>query len=164
MTTFPVPGDVLGLIWVRVRLDYGENVGRAPWPRYDSTHPFLTVGENLTDTYSHAQFGEVEDYFIISMKKEKIIGEPKYDDGNILWVTSETPIELVDFPEDYGHLVNNYYRTWYEGDWGDWIEYVDGELFYLEGEGEHQIEFYGSTMETRMIFSEDFEDVFPPYQ
>ncbi|MCK4577095.1 PD40 domain-containing protein, partial [candidate division WOR-3 bacterium] len=61
--TVPVmekPGDV----WVRVRLDYGENVGQKPYPIYESISPQFLPGAPipLWQTRRLAQFGEVEDH------------------------------------------------------------------------------------------------------
>jgi len=153
-TTFTVPADTEDEIWVRVRLDYGENAGRPPWPRWESTHPF-SMGEILDDTYSHAQFGEVEDYQLYVINKVKEVGEPKYDDGDVIWVTSSTPIEIVDHPLDYPYPIKNYYRLWYDDEWSEWITYA--ESFHLEGEGLHKIEFYGKAISEEVIFSENFE-------
>ena len=157
-TIFTVPDNAADTIWVRVRLDYGENLGRSPWPRYDSTHPFDAVGEILSHTYAHAQFGEVEDYVFYTAEKVKIIGYPQYDDGDFSYVSSETPFEIVDFPEDLGTYIDNYYRLWFEDEWTDWMEYFDDDIFYLIGEGNHQVEFYGNFFETRTVFEETFED------
>ncbi|HEC75996.1 MAG TPA: hypothetical protein ENI33_01905, partial [Thermoplasmatales archaeon] len=152
-TTFTVPWNAeLGETWVRVRLDYGENAGLPPYPRYDSDFPFATP---LIDTYRHAQFGEVEDYWLYIINKTKVVGEPKYYDGEITWVTSYTPIQIIDEPEP-PYPVFNYYRLWY-GEWSPWIEYND--TFYLEGEGLHYIEYYGKVVENnKTIFYDGFND------
>ena len=155
-TTFTVPWNACKDIWVRARLDYGENAGRPPWPRYDSHHPFIAVGEILHDTYAHAQFGEVEDYHLICVNKIKVIGEPKYNDGEMVWITSYTPIEIIDEPEP-PYPVEDYYRIWYGDSWPPWMEY--NETFYLEGEGMHYIEYYGEAVEeNRTIFYDNFND------
>ncbi|HEC76001.1 MAG TPA: hypothetical protein ENI33_01935, partial [Thermoplasmatales archaeon] len=89
-TTFSVPWNALpGITWVRTRLDYGENAGRSPYPRYESHHPFIAVGEVLQDTYAHAQYGEVEDYWLYIINKVKEIGEPKYEETVLLDILQE---------------------------------------------------------------------------
>ena len=61
---FIVPAGAKPDPWVRVRLDYGENVGQAPYPIYESISPQFPPGApvNLWQTRRLAQFGEVEDY------------------------------------------------------------------------------------------------------
>lgn len=61
---FTVPNDAQPDPWVRVRLDYGENVGQKPYPLYESISPQFPPGApvKLSHTYRLAQFGEVEDY------------------------------------------------------------------------------------------------------
>jgi PKD repeat protein len=154
-TTFAIPDDISGKIWMRVRLDYGENVGQAPYPRYDSQHPFF-IGA-LDHTYSHAQFGEVEDYVINIIRKIKVIGEPQYNDNANDWLTEETPIELIDYPVSGPYDVWNYYRLWYDEAWTDWMLYDPDMPLHFIGEGEHGIEFYGKAkMENQITFSDTF--------
>jgi len=153
-TSVPLPA-VDGWIWYRTRLDYGENAGVHPYPRYDSQHPFTMA---LIDTYAHAQYGEVEDYVMYIIRKEKEIGTPRYDDGTTLWLTDATPIELVDYPLDCPYLVWNYYRLWYDDTWTDWMLYDPDMPIHFTGEGDHGIEFYGKAkLENQTAFSETFQ-------
>ncbi|UCG69691.1 MAG: S8 family serine peptidase, partial [Thermoplasmata archaeon] len=64
----------LSITWLRVRLDYGENVGLPPYPRYESDltlwYPISFGNKGL------AQFGEVEDYPLVPVHIDTVVEKP----------------------------------------------------------------------------------------
>ncbi len=89
----------------------------------------------------------------------KTIGDPKYDDGDIVWVTDQTEFNLTTGNPD--HYIQ--YRVWYNGTWSEWINYT--ENFTLDGECLHELEwraseFYGQWHEIQN--QTHFVDSTPP--
>lgn len=120
----------------------------------------LRKGENDLTFWAEDLDGNVPNYSIIPVTftynpqvdtipptTTKHVGEPKYTvcDENeecIDYVTSETPFTFTAVDHGGSGVENIFYRTRYLDEWNDWIEFYN-EPFYLIGEGQHSIEWYG---------------------
>jgi len=128
-----------GLLEVYYSIDGGS------WLAYDG--PIYLQGDDGPQTlayYGVDKLGNIESTtsvrFILDNHTpvtQIVIGEPQYEDGRGIWITSSTPIELERVRQStYGRA-----RTYYQIDGGSWRQYSSPLRIQLP-DGPHMIRFY----------------------
>ena len=114
------------------------------------------IGFRVKDVFCNdASEAHYQEFYVDSTAPDtsdiKVIGDPQYDDGSIIWVTMDTPFSFNTYPDPdlpegvcQSGLDKIFYRIYLDGDTPPttWTEY-DGGYFYFQEECDHWLEWYG---------------------